>query len=222
MSGKIDIPDEEINQFQPFLRVFESGKIIVREGELDQTLYLLRHGTVEISRDIAGNHQVLDAIHAINFFGEMSFFTNHPRAATVTAKSSPVVVYAFDRPNVRSILSNERWGPMLVRRIADDLEERLDDYDKALTSLEDQRRAQCEFISNLLNILQMTAEDTAMQMLVLKSLPELLKAQLCDLKLAAQTIDMEKIELYHRQGIIHDDLYTYLRFQHARLLRENS
>jgi len=49
MPVKLDIPDEELQKFQPFLRVYAKGETILREGQVpDQRVFLLRQGEVEV------------------------------------------------------------------------------------------------------------------------------------------------------------------------------
>jgi CRP-like cAMP-binding protein len=67
-------------------RNFESGDVIVREGELGVAFYIVARGKVEVVKDLgSGNEQVLASMGEGNFFGEMSLFDNEVRSASVRA-----------------------------------------------------------------------------------------------------------------------------------------
>jgi CRP-like cAMP-binding protein len=67
-------------------RNFESGDVIVREGELGVAFYVVARGKVEVVKDLGtGNEQVLASMGEGDFFGEMSLFDNEVRSASVRA-----------------------------------------------------------------------------------------------------------------------------------------
>jgi len=74
------------------------GKVILREGEIGETMYILEEGTVEVSKTLvlkwgAEEHRDRDKIltklsaedHPI--FGEVALFEQNKRTATVTART---------------------------------------------------------------------------------------------------------------------------------------
>ncbi len=70
------------------LRTFEKGDVVVREGEMEDTFYLIRSGSVDVSTSDMGKDG--DQIELGNmgegdFFGEVALLTDKPRTATVTA-----------------------------------------------------------------------------------------------------------------------------------------
>jgi putative ABC transport system ATP-binding protein len=71
---------------------FENGDEIIRQGEFGDTMYLIRHGTVEVHRD----GQLLNTLHTGTVVGERALLTAEPRNATVTAKG-PVQAYVLHK-----------------------------------------------------------------------------------------------------------------------------
>lgn len=67
--------------------VFGDAEIICREGDVGDSFFVLRRGTVEVVARGASGHQAHVAdLTAPAFFGEMALLTGEPRAATVRAK----------------------------------------------------------------------------------------------------------------------------------------
>ena len=65
---------------------FSAGKIICREGEPGNSLYIISHGKVAVSRRQPGAERiVLNELKAGDFFGEFAYFSNARRQATVEA-----------------------------------------------------------------------------------------------------------------------------------------
>ncbi len=70
------------------LRTVEKGDIIVREGEREDTFYLIRSGSVDVSTsgmEKGGDQIELGRMGEGDFFGEVALLTDKPRTATVIA-----------------------------------------------------------------------------------------------------------------------------------------
>jgi CRP/FNR family cyclic AMP-dependent transcriptional regulator len=83
-------------------RSFAPGAAIVEEGKTDQSLWLLRQGTCEVSKQInAHGMQQLAVLEPGHVFGEMSFLHPAPHCATVRAlthvEASRLSPAAFER-----------------------------------------------------------------------------------------------------------------------------
>jgi CRP/FNR family cyclic AMP-dependent transcriptional regulator len=115
------IPREELTSFRDFIRIYDRGETIIREGEVDKSLYLLRHGSVGIYRQMQNHQEAIDTIEAVNFVGEMSLINDEPRSATVMVSSDKALVYALTKPNVSIILSNPKWAELLISRLSKNL-----------------------------------------------------------------------------------------------------
>jgi len=85
-----ELEERELAALVPNLYEVEYGRgeTICREGEVGDTFYVVRRGTVEIlARGAKGEQAHVVDLSAPAFFGEMSLLTGEPRAATVRAKS---------------------------------------------------------------------------------------------------------------------------------------
>lgn len=111
------VPDNvrtELGQYFK-LRTFVRGEIIVREGDIGDTFYLIRSGVVQISTMNRKNRQqvVLGSMLAGDFFGEVALLTGKPRTATVRAQGRVEIMELsrddFDKiaakyPSIRTIV----------------------------------------------------------------------------------------------------------------------
>ena len=67
------------------VRNFKSGHVLFKEGDADEGVYLLRKGSVTVSRRIGGKDIVIAYVPAGHYVGEMAFLTRARRNATVRA-----------------------------------------------------------------------------------------------------------------------------------------
>lgn len=67
------------------IRHYEAGKELFHEGDAPDGLYLIRRGSVTISRLIGGKEVILSYVSAGNYVGEMALVSGQPRIATVCA-----------------------------------------------------------------------------------------------------------------------------------------
>jgi CRP/FNR family cyclic AMP-dependent transcriptional regulator len=76
------------------------GQVLFREGAAGQEMFVVRRGTLVISKAVRGRvEQVLSREEASGFFGEMSLFDQAPRSATVQAETEAELL-ALDRDNL--------------------------------------------------------------------------------------------------------------------------
>ena len=88
------------------LRTYKAREVMFREGEEADGLYMLRRGSVTISREQDGLEMFLTYIPAGDYFGELALVDTAPRSATATANVlSEVLVLKKDL--VRSRLASE-------------------------------------------------------------------------------------------------------------------
>ncbi|MGB6063691.1 MAG: serine/threonine-protein kinase [Desulfomonilaceae bacterium] len=78
---------EEVVQFGTFIR-YEPGQVVVREGDVDTTFFVLLRGSVRV---IKNNRKIADLPKG-SCFGEMGAFTKTPRTAHVIARESCIVL----------------------------------------------------------------------------------------------------------------------------------
>jgi CRP/FNR family cyclic AMP-dependent transcriptional regulator len=93
-----------------------------REGEnilaVDDSFYILTEGEVEVILEQEGNAAVVLAnIPTGSVFGEMAFFDQRPRSASIRAKCSGSAI-RFTRANFETLAA---WHPVISRKILFDL-----------------------------------------------------------------------------------------------------
>ncbi|MBI4240794.1 MAG: cyclic nucleotide-binding domain-containing protein [Candidatus Rokubacteria bacterium] len=85
-------------------RRLRKGEVLFREGDPGQELFLIREGSVVISKPVMGRvEQVLARLGPGEFFGEMSLFDQSPRSATVQAEMETVLL-SLDRDNLHQLI----------------------------------------------------------------------------------------------------------------------
>lgn len=121
LCDQFGIPIEEANFYRDSIRIYPKGEIIIKEADQEQALYLLRVGTVEVSKGSGASHESMGTIDAVNIFGEMSMINDEPRSATVTAATDNALVYRIATPNIHTILTNPMWAELLISRLCKNL-----------------------------------------------------------------------------------------------------
>ena len=84
------------------LLTFERGKIILREGEPGNSLYMLTSGAVKAFAKRDGKQVPIAELEEGAFFGEGSILTGKPRTATIVATEHSELL-ELDRPTLDSI-----------------------------------------------------------------------------------------------------------------------
>jgi len=80
------------------------GETLFNEGDQADGLYMIRRGSVTVSRLIAGKDVVLAYVSAGHYVGEMALVSNMPRSATVRA-ASPTDVTLLEAERVKAVMS---------------------------------------------------------------------------------------------------------------------
>jgi small-conductance mechanosensitive channel/CRP-like cAMP-binding protein len=84
------LSDEELRLLLPGVTLlnFGTGEIIVREGDQGDSLFIIRHGTVEVvAASSDGNPVHIHDLKRPAFFGEIALMTGEPRNATIRART---------------------------------------------------------------------------------------------------------------------------------------
>jgi CRP-like cAMP-binding protein/thioredoxin reductase/Fe-S-cluster-containing hydrogenase component 2 len=81
------IRDDEVSYLvnTAVIKSYNAGDTLFNEGDPGDGLYLIRRGSVTVSRQIAGREIVLSYVAAGNYVGEMALLSNAPRSATIRA-----------------------------------------------------------------------------------------------------------------------------------------
>ncbi|WP_397572537.1 cyclic nucleotide-binding domain-containing protein [Silanimonas sp.] len=82
------------------LKRFNAGQVLFKEGDAADGLYLIRRGSVAVSKRIKSEDRVLAYVSAGNYVGEMAMLDGGARTATVTA-SVLTEVLVFEAEGIR-------------------------------------------------------------------------------------------------------------------------
>src|SRR5215469_5928907 len=102
---------------------FKPNDVLIEEGAQDDAVYLLRKGSVTVSRRIGGKDVVIAYLPAGNYVGEMAMLMNARRAATVKASVATEAI-KIDSATFRTLVSE---FPEVRREVEKRLESRLID-----------------------------------------------------------------------------------------------
>jgi CRP-like cAMP-binding protein len=70
---------------------YQDGQVIYEEGSYGDWLYRIESGQVELSKNVMGQHVVVDVLCKGEIFGELAFLANIPRTATAKAKGETIL-----------------------------------------------------------------------------------------------------------------------------------
>ena len=125
-----DLDEEELRQVLKIARrvSFPRGKVILKEGETGETMYIMEEGMVEISKTLVlhqgrgeatDRDKVLTKLsaedHAI--FGEVALFEQNKRTATVAALTDCRMLEISKASFLRLAEENPRIGYKITRNI---------------------------------------------------------------------------------------------------------
>gem|GEM_PF-1522025 len=73
-------------------KIFEDGEVIIREGDDEREMYIIREGEAVATKAVKDGEIFLCTMGRGQFFGEMGLMASQPRSATVRAKGHTRVV----------------------------------------------------------------------------------------------------------------------------------
>jgi CRP-like cAMP-binding protein/thioredoxin reductase/Pyruvate/2-oxoacid:ferredoxin oxidoreductase delta subunit len=100
---------------------FKPDEKLIEEDAIDDSVYLIRKGSVTVSMRVGGKDVTLAYLPAGNYVGEMALVTHRHRAATVTAASATEAI-RMDSAAFRALLDRD---PELRRKVEDKLQHRM-------------------------------------------------------------------------------------------------
>jgi flavin-dependent dehydrogenase len=112
-------------------KIYNSGEIIVRQGDVGECMYFIQSGKVEVIRESDGKDVKLAELGQGEFFGEMALFEKGVRSATVRPLGE-VRVLSVDK---RLFLRKIHEDPALAFRIMQKMSRRIRELDKELGDL---------------------------------------------------------------------------------------
>ena len=87
------------------IKNFAANEALFTEGDKADGLYLIRRGSVTVSRVIAGREIVLSYVAAGNYVGEMALLSDVPRSATVRA-AVPTEIIMLEAVRFNEVMSS--------------------------------------------------------------------------------------------------------------------
>lgn len=133
-----DLDEEELRRFLMIARRIEvpKGRVILREGDPGDTMYILEKGTVDVSKTLviqpkgeepSGRDKILSKLSGEDraVFGEVALFEQSKRTATVTAVTDCTLLEISKGDFVGLAAENPRLGYKIARNIAELLCSRL-------------------------------------------------------------------------------------------------
>lgn len=100
------LPDDELENLVQAakFKLYSVGETLFNEGDQADGLYMIRRGSVTVSRMVAGKEVVLAYVSAGNYVGEMALVSNKPRSATVRA-AAPCEVVLLEAERVSALIA---------------------------------------------------------------------------------------------------------------------
>ncbi len=99
------------------VRKFSAKQVLFKDGDAADGLYLIRRGSVTVSKIINGKEVVLSYVSAGNYVGEMALLSDNPRSATVTATVLTEAL-VLNGESVKAVLAkNPQWREALDSQI---------------------------------------------------------------------------------------------------------
>jgi CRP-like cAMP-binding protein len=118
---------DEVQSLEPFLveKNYAKGAVIFCERETGNSLYLVKKGTVRITRSVSGVKREIIIFQPGDFFGEVALFDAVLRTATAVA-IGPVILYEINREALGNfIIKNSAVAAKVLYRVAQELASRL-------------------------------------------------------------------------------------------------
>jgi CRP-like cAMP-binding protein len=110
---------------------FQSGDVIVREGDKDRRLFVMMSGEVEVVKGLGSkNEWRMRTLGPHSYFGEMALIDESARSASVIAKMETEVL-ALDHRNLRQAIEK---NPAIAFELLQKLSRRIRELEEAVTN----------------------------------------------------------------------------------------
>lgn len=119
---------------------FAAGEAVCREGDDDQSLYMLVRGEAAVRIGRGGTTREVARLGAGQFFGEMSLMTGEPRSASVVAVTD-LDCFRLDPETFRELV---RARPAITDRVAEILAARREALNSARGQADESRKKRLE------------------------------------------------------------------------------
>jgi CRP/FNR family cyclic AMP-dependent transcriptional regulator len=122
---------EKGSLFEKYGQVIKAGRVIFKEGEQGDSMYIIQKGRVKITKRIGNVEKILMVLQKGDFFGEMAIVNQMPRTATATSVDNCELL-CFNRPGFLSMISK---NSNIAMNIIEKLCLRLQKADNAIRDL---------------------------------------------------------------------------------------
>jgi CRP-like cAMP-binding protein len=99
------------------LRRFNTNDVITRDGDQADGLYLIRRGSVTVSKVIDGKDKILSYVSAGNYVGEMALLNDAPRSATITATVLTEILVLGAEGVKKQSAANPKWRASIEKQV---------------------------------------------------------------------------------------------------------
>lgn len=116
-----EVPPHHLRELARYARTetFSPGEVIVKMGDPGSTLYIVKSGSVSVSREHpSGGEVALATFGPGDFFGDLSIFDGERRSATVTAVEETATVTLGRYDLVRVVSGNPQIGLSLLKSLS--------------------------------------------------------------------------------------------------------
>jgi len=101
---------------------FPAGQRIFKEGDLNNAMYIILKGSVEVFFTVNNSQTRLAVMNPGDFFGEMALFNSRPRSATArTITSTELAIIESKQQLDMFLVKNPKFGAKMVSIMAERL-----------------------------------------------------------------------------------------------------
>ncbi len=115
-------------------KVYHDGEVIVRQGDVGDSMYVIQEGRVQILVEQGGQERLVRVARAGELIGEMAIFEKRARSATVRAEGD-VRLLTIDKKNFLRRISEE---PSIALRIVQTMSQRIRELSQEVARLKSQ------------------------------------------------------------------------------------
>lgn len=112
-------------------RFYGDGEVVVRQGDVGDSLYVVQDGEVEIVIEEGGTEVVLRMARRHEVLGEMALFERQPRSATIRAKGRARIL-TLDKQNFLRRINED---PSLAFRLIETMSRRVRELSHEIVEL---------------------------------------------------------------------------------------
>lgn len=120
-------------------RRYQTNQILFQEGDEADGFYLVRNGSLTVTKKIDGEDKILSYISAGHYVGEMALINNAPRTATVKAAVYTEVLVLKAEAFREQLDANPEWRAALEKVMFDRIRSNVESEDKSANASDLQR-----------------------------------------------------------------------------------